>query len=49
MPRYFFHVRDGVDLPDTEGFELPDLEAAQAEAIGTCGEMLRGLKGGVDF
>jgi hypothetical protein len=34
MPRFFFPSRDGDALTkDREGMELPDLEAARAEAI----------------
>lgn len=41
MPRYFFHVRDGSELSrDLEGQELPDTEAARAEAINAGREML---------
>lgn len=42
MPRFFFHVRDadGEFSRDTEGQELPDLEAARAEAISANREML---------
>lgn len=33
MPRYFFNIRDGhVVDEDEEGIELPDIEAARAEA-----------------
>jgi len=50
MPRYFFNVRDrdGDVSPDTEGQDLPDLEAAKAEAISANREMLgeRLLHGG---
>jgi hypothetical protein len=50
MPRFFFHVRNGGgDVGhDTEGEELPDLEAAQHEAVNTNREMLgeRLLHGG---
>ena len=35
MPRYFFHVIDGVDIPDLEGTLLPGL------AIVTAGEILK--------
>jgi hypothetical protein len=41
MPRYFFHVSDGKDLPDLEGTELPDEDAARSEALVTAGSMLR--------
>ena len=32
MPRYFFHLHDGQDLPAHEGRELADLRAAQRDA-----------------
>ncbi len=32
MPRYFLHLRDDLDVPDEEGFELPDLDAARTKA-----------------
>lgn len=28
MPRYYFHLRNDLDVPDEEGLELPDLGAA---------------------
>jgi hypothetical protein len=42
MPKFFFHVRDadGEISRDTEGQELPDLEAARTEAISANREML---------
>ena len=50
MPRYFFHVRDkdGDISIDEEGQDLPDLEAARAEAVSANREMLgeRLLHGG---
>jgi hypothetical protein len=49
VPRYFFHVRDGKDLPDTEGSELPDLNAVRLEALRASGEMLRDNKGEAAF
>jgi len=40
MPRFFFNIRDGYDVDeDEEGIELPDLEAARAEAIATVEEL----------
>ena len=45
MPRYFFHVRDGCSLADTEGAEFPDIYSAQAQAIRTSGEILRDMGG----
>ena len=47
MPRYFFHVIDGHDIPDLEGVELPDRSAARAQAIRASGEILRDM--GQDF
>ena len=47
MPRYFFHVMDGYSARDTEGTELPDIYAAQDQAIRTSGEILRDM--GAEF
>ena len=33
MPRYFFHRTDGGFDPDTEGTDLPSLDAARIEAV----------------
>ena len=41
MPRYFFHVDDGFSTKDAEGTKLPDIFAAQEQAIGLSGELLR--------
>jgi hypothetical protein len=41
MPRYFFNVYDGKDLPDSEGIELAGRNEAHRQAIITAGEMLR--------
>jgi hypothetical protein len=42
MPRFFFNIRDGHDFDeDDEGVELPDVDAARAEALATV-EELRG-------
>ena len=36
MPRYYFHIRKGDTLTrDTQGEELPDVEAARDKAIAT--------------
>ncbi len=41
MPRYFFHIRDGENtIPDEEGLELADNEAAEVEARRSAMEML---------
>jgi hypothetical protein len=45
MPRYFFHVRDGYTARDSEGTELPDIYAAQEQAIHMSGEILRDMGG----
>jgi hypothetical protein len=45
MPRYFFNIREGFEVDeDEEGVELPDVEAARAEALATV-EELRGELG----
>ena len=41
MARYFFHLRDGDTLlPDDEGLELLDLEAARGYAIESARQLL---------
>ncbi|GLS46740.1 DUF6894 family protein [Methylobacterium brachythecii] len=40
MPRYFFDVHHGVDLPDPDGKELDDDEAARIKAIDIAGHVL---------
>ncbi len=42
MPRYFFHVREsGGDISrDTEGQDMPDLDAATTEAVNANREIL---------
>jgi hypothetical protein len=41
MPRYYFHIEDDRTEIDQIGTELPDLEAARAEAVRATGEILR--------
>ena len=45
MARYFFHLHDDSDVPDTTGQELPHVEAALAQAMAYArfevGEMAR--------
>ena len=41
MPRYFFNVKDGQDLPDHEGTVLADANAARVMAVFGSGEMIR--------
>jgi hypothetical protein len=41
MPRYYFHVKDGRDLPDLDGTELADITAARQAAVTLSGEILR--------
>lgn len=45
MPLYFFHVYDGASVPvlDELGTDLPDVYAAQTQAIRTSGEILRDM------
>ncbi|WP_373322281.1 DUF6894 family protein [Methylobacterium thuringiense] len=34
MSRYFLHIREGAEpIEDADGIELPDLNAARAEAL----------------
>ena len=42
MPRYFFDVYEGTKLVrDTEGVELPSLQAAKQQAHASLSDMLR--------
>jgi hypothetical protein len=45
MPRYFFHVIDGYTARDTDGTDLPDIYAAQEQALYMSGEILRDMGG----
>lgn len=33
MPRYFFHICDGVDFKDEDGTEFPDMVAAERAGL----------------
>jgi hypothetical protein len=33
VARFYFHLHDDSDVPDEEGVELPDLQAARALAL----------------
>jgi hypothetical protein len=41
VPRYFFHLHDGKNIPDNEGIELAGLAEARNQAIVAAGEMIR--------
>jgi hypothetical protein len=45
MPRFFFHVHDGTSIRDDEGTDLPDMFAAQEEAIRLSGALLGEMGG----
>ena len=47
MPRYYFHLEDGQCLLDENGLDLPDIVAAQDEALRTSGDLLRGGEGDI--
>lgn len=40
MPRYYFDLRNDVDVDDEEGRELPDMEAVRAAALAEAREMI---------
>lgn len=42
MPRFFFHLHNGEECPDTEGVELADVEAARQEAIRSARSIMAG-------
>ncbi|GJE14879.1 MULTISPECIES: DUF6894 family protein [Methylobacterium] len=41
MPRYFFDINDGQFLPDTEGTDCADCDAARREAMISLPEIAR--------
>jgi uncharacterized protein DUF6894 len=41
MPRYYFHLEDGQLLLDDTGDDLPDIAAAQTEALRVSSEAIR--------
>jgi hypothetical protein len=41
VPRYFFHVKDGKDITDSEGTELAGVSEARDQAVTTAGEMIK--------
>jgi len=49
MALYYFHLKDGATLLDSEGCDLPDLAAVRRAAIATTTEVLGGIKAGPAF
>ena len=41
MPRYYFHVHDGHEVPDEDGVDLSDDDDARTQAVIAAGEALR--------
>ena len=41
MPRFFFNIRDGRDIPDKGGTVLPDADAARRSAVVAMGEAIK--------
>jgi hypothetical protein len=41
MPRFYFSLANGRSFNDVDGLELPDVEAARAEAIGFASDLMR--------
>lgn len=46
MPRYFFHIDDGLSARDDEGTELRDLAVAKCEAVKLAGQLICDTAGG---
>jgi hypothetical protein len=49
MAIYYFHLKDGATILDSEGCDLPDLAAVRRAAIATTTEVLGGIKAGPEF
>ena len=45
MPRYFFHVHDGIESPDRDGVVLAGPNEARKQAVVACGEAVKDLGG----
>lgn len=45
MPRFHFHVDDGISMPDPEGIELTSVQEAKKQAISAAGGILSDLDG----
>ena len=43
MPRYFFNIQDGQDIPDNTGTVCADPVEARAQAVIAAGALLRDL------
>ena len=43
MNRYFFHIHNGSERPDTEGTDLAGMGQVRSEAVRLTGEILRGM------
>lgn len=41
MPHFYFNVHDGHDIPDEDGQELPNVDAAKVQAVIVAADMLR--------
>jgi hypothetical protein len=41
VPRYFFNIKHGKDITDTEGTELAGVAEARDQALTTAGEMIK--------
>ena len=45
MNRYFFHIHNGSERPDTEGTDLAGMGQVRSEAVRLTGEILRDMGG----
>jgi hypothetical protein len=45
MPRYFFHLHDGIEVPDRDGVEIAGPNEARVQALIACGEAIKELRG----
>jgi hypothetical protein len=43
MPRFYFDIDDGRFIPDDEGTDLPNVEAARREGLCTAAEMAKAI------
>ena len=43
--RYYFNIKDGQEVLDDEGMELPDMDAVKNEAVQSSSDMLKEIYG----
>ena len=43
--RYYFNIKDGIEVLDDKGLEFEELDSVRTEAVHSASDMLKGLEG----